>query len=142
METKRCYRCDKVKPIEMFRKESRRPDGHGYICRECKQKADKEYRERYDALHNIAKRVYRQAASPYPSHQPDARKAHNLVLRAIQRGDLPRVTERACAHCGKDATEYHHHNGYDPGYELDVIPLCHSCHKFAHGADLKKKRRH
>lgn len=52
----------------------------------------------------------------------------------ILRGKMPAPKNLTCLDCGKQAREYHHHNGYDDAHKLDVIPLCRSCHARRHFA--------
>lgn len=37
-----------------------------------------------------------------------------------------------CTKCGRQAEQYHHHNGYAKENWLDVIPVCAKCHHEAH----------
>ena len=41
METKRCSACGETKPTSDFHRNTRRPDGLQYCCKECKGKIDK-----------------------------------------------------------------------------------------------------
>jgi len=47
METKRCSRCNKVKPLEEFHKCRDHADGHSYYCKACQAAYRKEYREEH-----------------------------------------------------------------------------------------------
>lgn len=55
--------------------------------------------------------------------QMDAKAA---VGNAIRSGQLPAVTDLACADCGKPAQEYDHRDYYKP---LAVEPTCKSCNR-------------
>ena len=68
----------------------------------------------------ITQRKYRQ------NHREQC-NAKAAVERSIKSGKLPRPDSLQCS-CGKQAKQYHHHNGYDKKYWLDVVPLCVSCH--------------
>jgi hypothetical protein len=57
-------------------------------------------------------------------------KAHDAIRNAIKRGQIKPVTD-CIRSCGKPSTHYHHHRGYR-GHELDVVPLCMSCHFRSH----------
>lgn len=46
MITKRCYACGQELPIDMFDNRSKSKDGHDSICKECKSKQNKEYKEK------------------------------------------------------------------------------------------------
>ena len=44
-ESKRCSRCQEVKPLSDFYRETRRRDGHTAYCRDCSKKAAKKWRD-------------------------------------------------------------------------------------------------
>lgn len=46
MQTKVCYKCKRELSIELFGNSTKSKDGHSGICKECKSKQDKEYREK------------------------------------------------------------------------------------------------
>lgn len=133
---KRCTRCGQTKPLELFKKDSRASDGRDACCKECAGKSQKAYRERPDIQKRDAERA-RQYKNPrvFYRYNPEAQAAHNQIKAAIRMGLLPKASERPCRLCSNQATEYHHHNGYGVGHELDVIPLCRSCHRLTHNAD-------
>jgi hypothetical protein len=54
--------------------------------------------------------------------------AHALVRGAVLSGRLVAPASVACVGCGAPAAVYHHPHGYGPGHELDVEPVCRSCH--------------
>lgn len=58
--------------------------------------------------------------------------AHVLVAEAILCGVLPSPRTLQCARCSNSAVLYHHPNGYEPPHQLDVEPLCSSCHSLQH----------
>lgn len=60
------------------------------------------------------------------------RAAHSAVKYAVDNGRIPRAKSLKCASCGKQASHYHHHNGYDREHWLDVVPLCNLCHGSEH----------
>lgn len=55
-------------------------------------------------------------------------RARAAVRYRVKCGDMPPVRSLECVQCGKPAKHYHHHHGYDKSHQLDVIPLCLSCH--------------
>lgn len=55
--------------------------------------------------------------------------AHVAVKNAVKAGKLQRVKNLKCSECGKPAVNYHHHRGYTKEHQLDVIPVCATCHK-------------
>lgn len=54
------------------------------------------------------------------------------VQRALKKGVIFR--KNVCAGCFKENidTHFHHYNGYAKENWLDVVELCHICHKEAH----------
>ncbi len=58
----------------------------------------------------------------------DKVRGHQHVNKAVRNGRLPSATSLECVRCGKPATEYHHHNGYEAIHLLDIIPVCAQCH--------------
>lgn len=70
----------------------------------------------------------RQILSAYRDRHPDRIAARNAVHAAVQRGSLPPAYVCPCVSCGGQARHWDHHNGYGPGHELDVQPLCEPCH--------------
>ena len=60
---------------------------------------------------------------------PQMLKARNATKYATRSGTIAKAADCLCAVCGHDAESYHHLLGYEPGHELDVIPLCAGCHR-------------
>lgn len=59
--------------------------------------------------------------------------ARQAVQYAIKIGKLPKVSTLFCVPCFSNirleaAKQYHHHKGYAPEHQLDVIPVCIPCH--------------
>ena len=61
---------------------------------------------------------------------PDPSKvaARHRVNYAVQEGRLPRASTLLCTDCGRPASEYDHHLGYDRSVALAVQPVCKPCH--------------
>jgi hypothetical protein len=59
-----------------------------------------------------------------------AGRAVSKVAHAVKTGRLLRTD---CVDCGALGLQAHHHNGYDPDHELDVVWLCRRCHLVRHG---------
>lgn len=157
--TKRCCTCRQFYLITEFNKERSRKDGLSPRCIYCHRAKDKRYRDspkgsenrsaykqehgaeskdkykgrykdKYKGRYKAAD--YADAMDAWHARNPGAEPAHRAVREAIKKGNLPRAKDCTCASCGAPAREYHHHNGYDDAYYLDVIPLCRSCHRAAH----------
>ena len=58
--------------------------------------------------------------------------AHLEVTKAIKRGELAPASACECADCGVSPAQTLHHHSYKPEHQLDVIPLCRSCHGIRH----------
>lgn len=59
---------------------------------------------------------------------------HNRILQrvrwAVRTG---RLVKTPCSVCGAERVHAHHHKGYAPEHELDVVWLCPRHHMAAHG---------
>ena len=139
-DTKRCFKCGKVKPTSEFYKDKSRYDGLEYKCKACR----KDYGHSYQKTHRAesVKRISRWRKSlpdpdiyckQYKKRHPDRARAKDAVKYAVKMGRLPKVTTLQCAKCrNRPAAHYHHHNGYAKEHRLDVTPLCPVCHKAVH----------
>lgn len=58
----------------------------------------------------------------------DKYKARNKVNNAVAKQKIPKVSTLQCINCGSQASQYHHHKGYDEKHWLDVVPMCIPCH--------------
>ena len=89
-------------------------------------------KERHKQRHERYRQRKAENARQWRLNNPDGVHAHDAVKYAIRTGKLPRATDRACAHCGEPAAQYHHHKGYAREHWLEVTPLCVRCHRIAH----------
>lgn len=67
-------------------------------------------------------------AKHYRLQHPEYCQAHNAVRQAIVDGKLESLAKLRCLYCPNPAKHYHHHKGYKPEYQLEVIPICKGCH--------------
>lgn len=109
---KRCTACKAWKPREEFDVDRSRYDGKTAGCIPCRR---------------VSVRRERIKSSETKSA---IQKAHDAVRWSIRRGTLSKPTMKKCK-CGKRAAQYHHSRSY-AGHELDVEPMCLSCHRKAH----------
>ena len=135
---KQCSRCRRNLPVEQFFKHRHKSDGLQSECKDChKERLRELYRtnEKFRRKHlnwpkeNRGKRAaivrrYIAGKSETPEFQ-----ARLSVKKEIRSGRLLKASELRCVECGKQATHYHHHNGYDQEYRCDVIPVCGKCHQ-------------
>lgn len=73
------------------------------------------------------------------AHELEQRRAIQAVGLAIEQEKLQPVSSFVCVDCGEPARQYHHHLGYKAEHRLDVVPLCHKCHKARHRNDFKQR---
>jgi hypothetical protein len=158
---KRCITCGTIKPVDEFHFAKNRKDGRNPECKQCRQKyghmfwqknketitkrvkifyeenkkkileRNREYRQTEKAKTDKAKKN-----KEYGLKNPQKIKARRAVSNSIRDGKLPRVSTLFCSICNeKQATQYHHHKGYEEKYWLDVIPVCSQCHNNIHYAN-------
>lgn len=72
---------------------------------------------------------------PYTDAKTMAR-AHNKIAALVKSGALPRAYFKLCVICGYKADLYHHHVGYLPPDDLNVVPMCYACHTKVHNLPL------
>ena len=112
-ETQRCADCGG--PCEFYHHKSGYSPGHRLdvcpLCRRC-----------HIRRHRL------------PGHKNKAkmRAAYIRINSAINGGILQPAKDRKCADCCGQARVYHHENGYDKQYQLDVVALCDKCHAIRH----------
>jgi hypothetical protein len=151
LETKRCFKCSTMLPIDFFYKHPQMADGRLNKCKQCTKRDTKEnraknadhYRE-YDIArgsldHRVEARagyqksdVGRAAASRArirsDSRFPDRRRARITLGNAVRDGRI--APSEACWSCGSTNKIEGHHADYSN--HLGVIWLCRKCHVQAH----------
>jgi len=75
---------------------------------------------------------HRKEQDVYRKNNPEKQRAHQTILRAVKKGDMPHPSTLSCVSCGKQARHYHHNKGYAKENWLDVVPLCPTCHVRIH----------
>ena len=70
-----------------------------------------------------------------PKYKHDQTIAGLAIKSAIEKGFVKKLDK--CEQCGKSPTEGHHYRGYTR--PLDVIWLCHGCHRKAENLKKRKK---
>lgn len=144
-DTRLCCRCSEQRTLDLF-------TAHPNYCRPCWREYQREYYRTKDRERSIARAAKWNALNPdarraarrrhYAKHrekiirktvasgrESGATRAHNLVFRAVRRGELTRPEK--CPKCGvAGKIQAHHHLGYDR--PLDVEWLCKRCHSLEH----------
>lgn len=147
---KTCSKCKQTKQLTGFYKHQSTKDGHRPDCKSCFMKQCKKYRQtkqgkamrqketaRYYKTEKgkATRKRYQQSEKGKVTYKhsrirhPECFKARRAVMRAITTGRLPRPNTRLCHYCPKPAQQYHHHKGYAPEHQLDVVPVCRKCHQ-------------
>lgn len=142
-DSKRCFKCETVKPIAEFYKHFAMADGHLNKCKECTKKdVSKRRGDNLEAAREYdrerSKSASRKAASTLRTREWRRRHkgrnaAHSAVSRAIKAGVLRRGP---CEQCGCEKSVAHH-DDYDK--PLQVRWLCQPCH-VAHHLYLKNRK--
>ncbi len=149
METKKCFKCNKVKPLSAYYKHPQMSDGHLNKCKECTKKDAHKHREEnlekiqeYDRKrgmlpHRIeARKLYsltdnckqsrKKSVQKYRVNNRIKQRASNKVAYYLKKGD---IKKELCAICGSSNSQAHHP---DYNYPLDVIWLCPKHHREEH----------
>jgi hypothetical protein len=134
--SKRCFKCEAVKPLSDFYRHPGMADGHLGKCKQCTKDDSNKYRaenlERIREYDRRRARIPERAAAAMAVNRlwraEDVRrmKCHNAVARAIKAGRLER---QPCSVCGS-AKSLAHHESYDR--PLDVVWYCQPHHKERH----------
>ena len=134
--SKKCFKCEAIKPIDEFYKHSEMADGHLNKCKQCAKKDALENREKnieriraYDRERAKNKdRVKANTEINRAWRAADKRRmqCHSAVAQAVKKGILVR---QPCRSCGSEKTLAHHEDYDKP---LDVIWFCQPCHKKRH----------
>lgn len=156
METKRCFKCGKVKPLDEFYRHPKTKDGYLGKCKECTKKDVHIHRDKnpekikaYDRKRNNlphrvkARKEYAQSPrgkkassktkKKWIEKNPLKRLANQIVNNAIRDG---RLEKQPCERCGSTIRIHGHHDDY---YKpLEVRWLCPRCHTELH-KEVKEK---
>jgi hypothetical protein len=111
-----CTKCGLVKSADYFR-------CHPTWCRDCYR----DYRRRFRAEHPERRAAEVQWIRDWRKRNPEKRRAHALVERAVKNGSLKR---EPCESCGRTTNVHSHHEDYSA--PLSVRWLCAVCHAAEH----------
>lgn len=149
---KKCFKCNQILDLSQFYKHSRMSDGHLNKCKSCtkidvenrrneklkdidwvlsERKRHREKSKRYRELGRISKN---NAGKKWTLNNPEKKRAHLLVKRALKSGKLHR---HPCFVCGNKAQA--HHDDYSK--PLDVIWVCPKHHGELHVKINERKLR-
>ena len=138
MTKKPCNKCGEVLDLSCFHANKRLPGGRVGICKICRNTSNRQWAKAH--AKQEAERARRNAKLPhsiarmrsYNKRNPEKYAAHLEVTKAIKRGELAPASACECADCGVSPAQTLHHHSYKPEHQLDVIPLCRSCHGIRH----------
>jgi ribosomal protein S27AE len=142
IRSKKCFKCNTVKPLDEFYKHAMMADGHVNKCKACNKKDVS--KNRWENIEKYRDYDKQRAKLPHRLEQKlrvnrawraeDKRRqiAHNKVARAIVKGLL---IPSPCERCG-NTKSLAHHEDYDK--PLEVMWLCQPCHKQRH-KELKEE---
>jgi len=129
---KRCFKCEKEKPIHEFYQHQHMADGHLNKCKECTRKDIKGYRlnrinyyREYDR--NRGSRQSLSYLRKYRKENPEKYAAHIILNNKLASGI---IEKEPCEKCGSTKNIHGHHKDYSK--PLDVNWLCCPCHKEEH----------
>ena len=128
---KKCFKCGRKKPLDMFYKHSKMGDGHLNKCKHCTKKdvsenykKNRKHYAQYEKERN-QRPERKSAVLEYQRRRranfPGKYKARNAVSNAIRDG---RLVRQPCEICG-DKSQAHHDDYRKP---LDVRWLCRKHH--------------
>lgn len=140
METKRCLKCGRTKPLEDFHKNNKSKDGFCYYCKLCRNAHDRFRSRKRREKKKIREIEYRRA------HRKELailrktsykefllrKKANYAVSKAIKENQLVRPDNCSNPECNKTCIPCGHHWSYLEDHWLDVEWLCVSCHNKLH----------
>lgn len=136
---KRCFKCQKLKPLSAFYRHPEMTDGHLGKCKIC-TKADVKQRY-YDPESRPRIIAYERERSQRPERKklvliyqrrrralsPGKARARDAIAQGLRAG---RIKREPCQVCGSPHSQAHHVDYRRP---LKVIWLCFKHHREAHG---------
>lgn len=139
IQTKQCFKCQAIRPLEGFYKHPRMADGRVNKCKECNKRdvrenrvSKVEYYREYDRKRGC--RLPYAATKEYRKKNPIKYAAHILIGTHIKLG---KIEKKPCEVCGTIDKIHAHHDDY--AYPLDVRWLCAAHHRQWHIANGEAK---
>lgn len=138
---KTCTKCGQTLPatLEYFYKKKRGLYGLYARCKECHVEQTTPHAKAWnksnpEKMNETARRwqksnpdYMRAQSKKYRSRNPEKMAARSAVHYAARIGALPQISDCVCTKCGSQAEDYHHWS-YEGHHQLDVIPMCKTCH--------------
>jgi hypothetical protein len=131
---KHCTRCLAHKRAKDFYLSRKSADGRSRVCGKCTREVQAAWRE--DHREEEADRLATYRAKNHSEvvgrcrvrrkAKPNERRAHDMLYRAIKRGDMPKPTQ--CAICKTTERKIHYHQtGTGMDDWKNAVPVCMSC---------------
>lgn len=122
-DEKWCVGCKAFHPIDAFGQDVSRSDGRATICPTARSQRA---RARY------VRKGYRRRGWLVPARDGDKLQARRRINYLVESGQIPHPNEKPCADCGHLGDdrrhEHDHFMGYSAAHQLDVEPVCSTCH--------------
>lgn len=139
MPRKKCFKCNKNKPLSDYYKHKEMGDGHLNKCKECTKKDATDHRwnnvekiRTYDRQRgNLPHRIKARASNTkaWRKKFPKRYEAHKLLNNAVRDGKIRKPLR--CSVCKKKPLQMEgHHDDYSK--PLIVTWLCACCHRQLH----------
>ena len=134
---KKCFKCNKILPIDCFYRHYQMADGHFNKCKSCAKKDSIDrYYDKHDEVRAYDKERYQRPDRKkyvanlnriHKLNHPQRNKARYDMSNAIRDG---RLVRGACEKCGTRQHVEGHHKDYNK--PLEVNWLCRECHGKEH----------
>ena len=127
-QTKKCFKCERVLPVENFYRHPRMTGGRVGKCKTCNKADVTENRNKridYYREYDRARGAHGGSGNKQPANKT---RAWNMIQRAVAAGKIKRP--EFCERCGSSRYIHAHHDDY--AKPLDVLFLCAVCHKARH----------
>lgn len=139
MAEKKCFKCQKVKPLEDFYKHPMMADGRLGKCKECNRKDVRENRGKKIAYYQAydrdrGNRQPKGYLREYRERFPKKYLATSMIARALR---SKKLFKEPCEMCGIKKSVHAHHDDY--AKPLNVRWLCAAHHRQWHVANGEAK---
>ena len=137
-DSRRCFTCGQVKPLDAFRVDRRRNMGRAGVCKQCvavtARQNSRRFRDRHLESERVRERsVARQMYERHRERKLTESRSHNgrtrtALRNAVAAGQIARPS--TCHECGGAGQIHAHHQDYSKPF--DVEWLCSRCHGLRH----------
>lgn len=137
MDSKKCFKCNTIKPLGEFYKHSKMHDGHLNKCKECtKSDSNKRYEYKIQDLEWLTKEQIRQrekSRGKYQTYKPTRTIKKEIQFKYFEKYPEKLKASYASQYLEKPEIDSEkHHWSYNEQHFTDVIWLCRKWHYKAH----------